>query len=168
MRRTLDPAQKAQWDQRIGEQLLEWVAAGGYKTVAVYWALGGEPQLGDAYRALAARGVTLALPVVQQRDAALSFALWTPGEDMGRDVCGVAVPASLRWCARPPAIVVPCLGFNGAGLRLGYGGGYYDRTLAAPPRPATLGVAYRTFEVAFEGDVHDIALDAIATEDLTP
>jgi 5,10-methenyltetrahydrofolate synthetase len=59
---------------------------------------------------------------------------------------------------------VPCLGFNAQRYRLGYGGGFYDRTLAPLPRPATAGVAYACLEAQFGHAAHDIALDAILTE----
>jgi 5,10-methenyltetrahydrofolate synthetase len=59
---------------------------------------------------------------------------------------------------------VPCLGFNPQGYRLGYGGGYYDRTLEPAPRPLTVGIAYACLAAAFDGAPHDVALDAIVTE----
>jgi 5,10-methenyltetrahydrofolate synthetase len=92
-----------------------------------------------------ALGARLLLPVVVQKDAALEFAEWRIGEAMVKDAMGVAVPAELRLqAAYPPALLVPCLGFNPQGYRLGYGGGFYDRTLARhEPRPQTLGIAYQ-------------------------
>ncbi|MCG2584772.1 5-formyltetrahydrofolate cyclo-ligase [Massilia sp. TS11] len=163
-RRAVAAAHKAEWDQRIGAQLQQWCAARGLRELAVFWPLRGEPDLSAAYTALAEAGLRLLLPVVIARDSALAFSDWTPGEAMLRDPMGVAVPAVLRLRARPAAIVVPCLGFNAAGYRVGYGGGYYDRTLAAAPRPASVGVAYRCQQVDFRPDPHDIALDQILTE----
>jgi 5,10-methenyltetrahydrofolate synthetase len=61
-------------------------------------------------------------------------------------------------------VLLPCVGFNGQRMRLGYGGGFYDRTLAAVPRPLALGVAYSCARADFAGEAHDIALDAIFTE----
>lgn len=132
--------------------------------LGVYWPLPGEPDVHAVYAALAARGVRLALPVVLKKHAALAFADWTPGEPMVTDAMGVAIPARLRIDACPPALLVPCPGFNAARFRLGYGGGFYDRTLALAPRPATLGIAYACLAVDFASDAHDIALDDIATE----
>jgi 5,10-methenyltetrahydrofolate synthetase len=83
---------------------------------------------------------------------------------MQEDSMGVAVPKDLRWVERPAAIIVPCLGFNEDGFRLGYGGGFYDRTLAALPRPASVGVCYACQRAVFTVDAHDIALDLIVTE----
>jgi 5-formyltetrahydrofolate cyclo-ligase len=163
-RRGLDPATKAAWDSRIGCQLLAWWRQSKVAALGVYWPLYGEPDLRAAYDELAEAGVRLALPVVVARDAPLAFAAWTPGETMVKDGMGVAVPGDLHFVERPPALLVPCLGFNAQNFRLGYGGGYYDRTLAAAPRPYTLGIAYAYQSAAFAGDAHDVALDLIVTE----
>lgn len=151
-------------DRRIGEQVLAWWRRTRPPLLAVYWPLAGEPDLHDMYRALALEGAALALPMVLERHAPLAFAAWTPGEAMGKDLTGIAVPADLRFFARPPALLVPCLGFDANGYRLGYGGGFYDRTLAGGVRPATLGVAYACQAAQFEVDVHDLPLDLVVTE----
>ena len=159
--------EKAAWDAAIGARVLAWWRAAHADSagpVAVYWPLRGEPDLSGAYAALAASGVRLALPVVLARDAALGFAAWEPGEAMVKDAMGVAVPALLRMVARPPLLLIPCLGFNAQRYRLGYGGGYYDRTLEAAPRPQTVGVAYACLQTDFTGAPHDVALDVIITE----
>ncbi len=165
-RSAIAPQQKALWDARICARVLAWWEARGTPddTLGVYWPLRGEPDLNAAYAALAARGVALALPVVLARDAALGFAAWTPGEPLLRDAMGVAVPATQRLLARPAALLIPCLGFNGARFRLGYGGGYYDRTLERAPRPATVGVAYACLAAQFASAPHDVALDLVLTE----
>ena len=163
-RRALDAGLKARWDERIGQQLLTWWGLAQQPVLAVYWPLPGEPDLMRAYARLAANGAQLALPVVLAKDAALAFTHWLPGEAMTHDRMGVAVPSELRLVARPPAILIPCVGYNAARIRLGYGGGYYDRTLDAPPRPLTLGVAYACQQAQFDGAPHDVALDAILTE----
>ena len=166
-RRAIDPAQKALWDAAIARRVLAWwrsQALSPAATLGVYWPLRGEPELSTAYAELAASGVRLVLPVVLARHTALGFAHWTPGEEMVKDAMGVAVPAQVRAAARPDALLVPCLGFNALGCRLGYGGGYYDRTLEALPRPATAGVAYSLQLARFEVAPHDVALDTILTE----
>lgn len=169
-RTELAAPQKAQWDAAIGARVLAWwreqqEAAAG--SIGVYWPLRGEPDLSPAYAELANSGVRLSLPVVLARDAALGFAEWEPGEAMVKDKMGVAVPALLRMIARPPALLIPCLGFNAGRYRLGYGGGFYDRTLEAMPRPRTVGVAYACQLTQFASAAHDVALDLIITE-LTP
>ena len=167
LRAGVDAQQKAQWDGAIGARVLAWwhaAHAGAAGPIGVYWPLRGEPDLSVAYAELAAGGVRLALPVVLARDAALGFAEWEPGEAMVKDTMGVAVPAALRRLARPPALLIPCLGFNAERCRLGYGGGYYDRTLEAAPRPQTVGVAYACLQADFASAPHDVALDTIITE----
>jgi len=163
-RGALDPAIKVQWDAHIGAQVVSWWRMRQVASVGVYWPLAGEPDLRAAYSELARAGVRLALPVVMERDTALSFIEWTPGEPMIPDEMGVQVPATLRFVERPPALLIPCLGFNEENYRLGYGGGYYDRTLAPSPRPATLGIAYSNQQAVFSHAAHDVPLDVIVTE----
>lgn len=170
VRRTLEAPARAAWDAAIGAQVLAWwhaQAAGGARALGVYRPLRGEPDLSAAYAELARRGVGLALPVVLARDAALGFAAWQPGEPMAFDQMGVAVPQQLRMLPCPPVLLVPCLGFNADKYRLGYGGGYYDRTLAAAPRPRTLGIAYACMQAQFASAPHDVALDQVLTEAFT-
>ena len=164
-RRALDPATRAAWDRAIGEQVVAWWTAARPEALGVYWPLRDEPDLHPAYAELARLGARLLLPVVVAKDQALEFAEWRIGEAMVKDAMGVAVPAELRLqAAYPPALLVPCLGFNPQGYRLGYGGGFYDRTLAREPRPQTLGIAYQCLRVPFAGDDHDVALDRFITE----
>lgn len=160
----ITPADKARFDAVIAARVLDWVQEAGVESIGVYWPLRGEPDLAACYLELAARGVQLALPVVLERDAALGFASWQPGEEMVKDKMGVAVPADLRRVARLQALLIPCLGFNAARFRLGYGGGYYDRTLEQTPRPLTAGVAYACLQADFASAAYDVALDRIITE----
>ena len=163
-RRALPDATRAQWDAAIAQRLLDWCADENIGELGVYWPLHGEPDLHGAYAQLAARGVALCLPVVLEKHAPLAFSHWTPGEAMVKDGMGVAVPAQLRLRPAPAALLVPCLGFNQERFRLGYGGGYYDRTLAQTPRPRTLGIAYACLAASFPNGEYDIALDHIVTE----
>lgn len=164
-RAALDGAAKRERDRRIGDQVLAWWRRTRPPLLAVYWPISGEPDLLATYQALAQEGAALALPVVVERHAPLAFTEWTPGEPMATDPMGIAVPARLRTVPRPPALLVPCLGFNEHGYRLGYGGGFYDRTLAGGIRPATLGIAYACQVARFEGDTHDVPLDLVVTEE---
>lgn len=163
-RSAVDPATRVQWDAAIGAQLLAWWRLRQFPAIGVYWPLAGEPDLRAAYAELADAGVRLALPVVLARDQALAFAEWTPGEALAKDLMGMTVPARLRMMERPPALVIPCLGFSDEGYRVGYGGGYYDLTLAESSRPATVGVAYSGQRAVFSPAPYDVALDVIFTE----
>ena len=164
LRATIDPTRKAAWDAAIGAHLVAWWRTQPVPSLGVYWPLRAEADLSQAYAELAQAGVRLALPVVLARDAALGFADWQPGEAMIKDAMGVAVPADLRMVALPPTLLVPCLGFNQDRFRLGYGGGYYDRTLEHLPRPFTVGIAYACLAAQFASAAHDVALDRIMTE----
>ena len=165
-RRAIPAETRAQWDHEIGAKVVHWWRESGVGTVGVYWPLKDEPNLHACYAELAELGVKLLLPVVVEKHAPLAFAEWTIGEPMVKDAMGVAVPAIQRLAEQyPPALIVPCLGYNPQGYRLGYGGGFYDRTLAREPRPATVGVAYRCLMAEFASDGHDVALDRIITED---
>ena len=62
-------------------------------------------------------------------------------------------------------ILVPCVGFTESCLRLGYGGGYFDRTLARSPRPRAIGIAYAFTRVSFEASAYDLALDLIISDE---
>jgi len=163
-RRSLPQATRTQWDAAIAQRLLDWCAQENITELGVYWPLHGEPDLHAAYAQLAASGVALALPVVLEKHAPLAFSAWTPGEAMVKDGMGVAVPSQLRLRPAPAALLVPCLGFNPQRYRLGYGGGYYDRTLAQAPRPHTVGIAYACLAAEFACGPYDIALDHIVTE----
>src|SRR5471032_3158064 len=163
-RRLLDARTRDAWDLAICEQVVAWWRGSGVEAIGVYWPLRDEPNLQAAYAELARLGARLLLPVVVEKHAALEFAHWRIGETMVKDAMGVAVPAELRLQPTPPALLVPCLGFNPQGYRLGYGGGFYDRTLARSPRPQTLGIAYQCLQVRFDSDGHDVALDRIITE----
>jgi len=163
-RKGIDAQTKARWDRQIGEQLVAWSKAQAITSLGVYWPIKSEPDLRAAYAALAREGIAMSLPVVFEKDAPLAFAAWTPGEEMLTDGMGIAVPAALRLVDMPQALVIPCLGFNAGRFRLGYGGGFYDRTLEKTPRPLTVGVAYRMLLADFPGAPHDVALDHIITE----
>jgi 5,10-methenyltetrahydrofolate synthetase len=164
-RRAIDPATRVQWDAHIGAQVMAWWRKRQLPSLGVYLPIHGEPDIRAAFDELVQAGVQLALPVVVARDAPLAFAAWTPGQPMVADGMGVMVPGDLHFIERPPALLVPCLGFNAEGYRLGYGGGFYDRTLEAPPRPHTLGIAYACQRAAFTQAPHDVALDVIVTEE---
>lgn len=171
-RRARDPVEKARLDALIGARVLAWwrahsAGSGGAAAdlvLGVYWPLRGEPDLQPLYLELARAGVKLALPLVLAPDTALAFVEWAPGEAMVSDRMGVAVPAEQRVVDRPGVMLVPCLGFTAERYRLGYGGGYYDRTLEKAPRPVAVGVAYAGDQVAFAGAKHDVALDWVLTE----
>jgi 5-formyltetrahydrofolate cyclo-ligase len=117
---------------------------------------------------LAAQGHPLALPVIASTRAALIFRRWKTGDALAPNAYGIAEPLAAAEEIVPDAVLVPLLAFDADGHRLGYGGGYYDRTLDAirKARPVlALGIAYAGQEVArLPRETHDHALDMILTE----
>lgn len=154
---------REQWNASIRRGVLAWWEDNPVQTLGVFWPIRGEPDLRAAYEDLVARNVRLALPIVTGKDAPLEFVSWKPGDPMEKDAFGVSVPLA-RMTASPDALLVPCVGFNANCFRIGYGGGMFDRTLEASPRPVTIGVGYACGLVDFEADPHDVALDAVLTE----
>lgn len=102
------------------------------------------------------------LPVVVKRAAPLKFREWTPATTMQGAGFGTSVPASGNW-TDPDALLVPLVGFDDQHYRLGYGGGYYDRTLAAlPRRPHTAGIGFKIGRLAsIEPQSYDLKLDRL-------
>lgn len=162
-RQAIAPEVRQQWDTEIAARLVAWWEAHRATSLGVYWPIRGEPDLRPAYVELASRGVQLALPAVVAKDAPLKFIAWNPGDEMIKDTFGVAIPAGGAELS-PSALLIPCVGFNERYYRLGYGGGFYDRTLALSPRPRTVGIGYSCTFAAFDADAHDIALDTVITE----
>jgi 5-formyltetrahydrofolate cyclo-ligase len=142
-------------------------ALGEAGPVAAYWPMRSETDPRPALTALHARGVPLALPVVVGRGMPLAFRAWEPGAAMVPGGFGVQVPADDRPVV-PRALVVPLLAFDRAGFRLGYGGGFYDRTLAALRATGpvlAVGLAYAAQEVTHvPRTIDDQRLDRIVTE----
>jgi 5-formyltetrahydrofolate cyclo-ligase len=164
MRKAMPPEEKAWRDKAIGERLLAWLEVNPAASIGVYWPTQGEPDLTAIYPMLAARGAQLALPVVLRRDTPLVFHAWRPRDALVADVHGVMVPVERGAAVQPELLVVPCVGFNAHGYRLGYGGGYYDRTLAVKAPPRTVGIAYAICEAVFEVGTHDVKIGTIIAE----
>ncbi len=99
-------------------------------SVSLYWPFRGEPDLRGWAAAIRARGATCALPVVVEKNAPLIFRLWRTGEPLALGVWNVPIPAHSPELL-PDVVIAPVVGFDHQGYRLGYGGGFYDRTLAA-------------------------------------
>ncbi|MDY7576919.1 5-formyltetrahydrofolate cyclo-ligase [Herbaspirillum sp. RTI4] len=162
-RRALGAEEKAEAAESIGTQLLEWLETHPTALLGVYWPIRGEPDLRHTYELFASRGIALALPVVIANDLPLEFRRWQPGDALLKDSFGVPVPAHTA-LVMPTTLLIPCVGFNAARIRMGYGGGFYDRTLAQPQAPESIGVAYVDTLADFQGEAHDVALDRILTE----
>ena len=136
--------------------------------VSLYFPMRHELDTEPLAAALLEKGARLALPVVTRRKSPLVFRAYTPGDDMVEGSYGELVPAEDAPEVTPDILVVPLLAFTRAGGRLGYGGGYYDRTLAALRQsgaPLAVGYAYGGQEVdALPLSPLDQPLDWIVTE----
>ncbi len=131
--------------------------------VAGVWPLGDEIDLRPLLHALHERGIGIALPETTPRGNPLIFRHWQPDSVMLPERFGTFRPDGPA--VRPDLFLVPLLAFDRAGRRLGYGGGYYDRTLPLYPGRPAWGYAYAAQEVAnLPAEPHDHALDAIITE----
>lgn len=150
----------------LAAQVAAWLAQARPASLGFYWPYRGEPDLRATVSGwLAAPGPVraAALPVIE--DGRMAFRRWAPGAAMSEGAYGIAVPAHGEWLL-PEVLLIPCVGFDATAYRLGYGGGWYDRTLAAlAPRPLTVGVALECTRLAsIAPEPHDIPLDAVITE----
>ena len=129
------------------------------------WPFEGEINFLDLVREALKHGATAALPVVVEKNKPLEFWAWHPGMKMVRGIWDIPMPEE-RIPITPTIALVPLVGFDDEGYRLGYGGGYFDRTLASlDTRPLTIGVGYSSGHLAtIYPQPHDIPLDAIVTE----
>lgn len=134
--------------------------------LGVYWPLRSEfnaALLCADDKALAR--TALALPCASRAERRLQYRAWDRGEPASRDECGI--PCSDGAPVVPDVVLVPCLGFTASGFRLGYGGGYYDRWLAAHPHVTAVGVAWSATQLAdaeLKPQPHDQPLMVIVTE----
>ena len=152
----------------LQEVLRVWLMARADKAIGAYWPIKGEF---DALPALfrwteADEERCIGLPVIDKLSKQLSFQMWFPGCEMEDDAYGIPKPKDTP-VFHPTLLLVPCVGYGNGGVRLGYGGGFYDRTLASlQPRPYTVGLAYSFGYVPWlEAEPHDMPLDAVLTED---
>ena len=152
----------------LQEVLRVWLVARQERTIGAYWAIKGEfDTLPALYRwSEADERRRIGLPVMDRETRQLRFHVWYPGCPMEEDAYGIPKPKDTEEFA-PQLLLVPCVGFGPRGLRLGYGGGFYDRTLAAlTPRPTTVGLAYANGYVPWlAAEPHDVPLDAILTDE---
>ena len=136
-----------------------------FTVVGLYWPFRGEIDVRPLARQLIERGTRVGLPVVVTPNAPVEFREWTPDAPMTRGVWNIPVPDGTARVF-PGCLVVPLVGFDAEGWRLGYGGGYYDRTLAAcRPRPWAIGLGLELGRLdSIHPLDHDVAMDGIVTE----
>jgi 5-formyltetrahydrofolate cyclo-ligase len=137
--------------------------------VSVYWPFRGEPDLRPWITAIWSKGVRIALPVVVAKGQPLVFREWRPDARLERGVWNIPFPAEGA-AVVPTVVIAPLVGFDPAGYRLGYGGGFFDRTLAAlDPKPLAIGVGHPVGALAtIYPQPHDIPMNWIVTGSASP
>ena len=135
------------------------------RIAAFCWPIRHEPDVRSLLAAWTLAGVRCALPVVTGENMPLAFRAWTPETPLQPDRYGIPTPTTGDWLI-PDLLLLPLNAFDAAGFRLGYGGGYFDRTLAAlEPRPLAVGVGFEINRIAtIRPQPHDRRLDWIVTE----
>lgn len=165
-RAQMDPERKRALDVRINEQieaaLLDALPKG---VVGFCWPYKGEFDLRFVIHKLRDRGAVAALPVVVKKAHPMIFRGWWPGVTMVPGIYEIPVPHGTPQL-EPDAVFAPLNAFDEAGFRLGYGGGFFDRTLASiDPQPIALGVAYEEQRIpTIHPSQYDIPMDFIFTE----
>jgi 5,10-methenyltetrahydrofolate synthetase len=164
-REAVAPETRHAWNERMTTLLDTGFPALAGRVVAICWPYKGEFDARYAARHWRERGATTALPEVVAKATPLRFRKWWPGAPTRRGVYDIPVPDGTEVVV-PQAAIVPMNGFDQSGYRLGYGGAFFDRTLAAlDPRPLAIGV---TFELArlptIYPQAHDIPMDFVITE----
>jgi 5,10-methenyltetrahydrofolate synthetase len=157
-----------QRSMHLQEVLRVWLTARDETAIGAYWPIKGEFDVLPAlYRWTEADEMRrIGLPVMDRQSKRLRFHVWYPGCEMEEDAFGIPKPKGTP-AFEPSLLLVPCVGYGPRGVRLGYGGGFYDRTLASlAPRPYTVGLAYsHGFVPWLVPEPHDLPLDAILNED---
>ncbi|KQT09422.1 5-formyltetrahydrofolate cyclo-ligase [Ramlibacter sp. Leaf400] len=150
-----------------------WLVGRSDTVIGAYWPIKGEFDPLPALHRWKEDGELLdqpqlrriGLPVVDKLHKTLKFHAWFPGCPMEEDAYGIPKPKDTEVIV-PTLLFVPCVGYGPGGFRLGYGGGFYDRTLAKlEPRPFTAGLGYTMGYVDdLEPEPHDVPLDAILND----
>jgi len=166
MRQAMPPDARHRAAEVVAAKLDDIVAKWHHSVIGLYWPIKQEIDLLPWANELALReAVTLCLPVVVTPRAPLEYRRWNQGEPLARGIWNIPIPAR-RDVVSPDLMLAPLVGFDRANYRLGYGGGYFDRTLASlRQRPMVIGIGYdfSAMETIFP-QTHDIPMDALLTE----
>lgn len=164
-RQAVAKADHLRWSASITQWLVQGFPALNAMIVGMYWPFKSEFDPRFAAHEFRMRGAVTALPVVLQKGAPLEFREWRPGVAVSKGVFDLPVPEGTA-VVQPHALLIPPVGFDTKGFRLGYGGGYFDRTLATlRPCPVKIGVAFELSRLAtIHPQPHDIPMDFIVTE----
>jgi 5-formyltetrahydrofolate cyclo-ligase len=161
----LNMEDRAERERVLVNRISRWLHTMPVTRLAFFWPIKAEPSLAQLITSWLAEDATrqAGLPIVVGE--VLEFAPWTPKTPMEPGAYGVQVPAS-KQRMKPQLLLIPCLGVDQKRYRLGYGGGFYDRTLARiVPRPVTVGIGFDCSRIdSIRPKPHDIRLDLAITE----
>ena len=168
-RRALTQTEYMQRSQAVCQHLVAGFPQLAFLRVGFCWPVNQEPDVRAAlatWRDAGDSAFVALLPVVLAADTALAFRNWRPSTAMVTDRYGIPSPADGDFL-QPQALLIPLLAFDASGFRLGYGGGYFDRTLAnLRPRPLAIGIGFELCRVeTVHPEAHDERLDAVITEE---
>jgi 5-formyltetrahydrofolate cyclo-ligase len=168
LRTGVPPAERRQWGHQIEARLHTLLAERRGTVLGVYWPFQAEFDPRPLIDWLISHGSAVALPAVVDKRAPLEYRAWRPSDPLVDGVWNIPVPQK-REIVIPHAVLAPLVGFDRDCYRLGYGGGYFDRTLAAlSPQALAIGVGYEMSQVeTIHAQSFDIPMDIIVTETTT-
>lgn len=163
LRNEISADERRYFDQKISQQVSIYLETFAFPSLGVYLPIRNEPELDGLYAMLSDK-MSLSLPITTGKEQPLQFIRWAPGDELIVGDFGIAVPKKQEQVPMPAALLIPCVGFTEKRYRLGYGGGFFDRTLALYPHTHKIGVAYSCLATSFDAEENDIPLDCIITE----
>ncbi|MCR6671802.1 5-formyltetrahydrofolate cyclo-ligase [Devosia ginsengisoli] len=165
-RALLDHEERAEAARAAARHFFDGIVLQANDVVAAYWRIRDELDCQPILVKLMDSNQTVVLPVVLGPEQPLDLRIWEQGASLYESGFGTLAPSELAPKAEPDIVIMPLLGFDGRGTRLGYGGGYYDRTLASmSKKPKLVGLAFAAQELdSIPREPHDVPLDAIVTE----
>jgi 5,10-methenyltetrahydrofolate synthetase len=171
-RQALPAEQRAKETSAMARELDALIPAGAGTLVSVYWPIRAEPDLRAWMRARCEHGGRVALPVALALRQPMVFRAWQPDAPLARGLWQIPIPAAGPDVV-PDVVIAPLVGYDRACYRLGYGGGFFDRTLAGlrarGAQPLVIGVGYASMAIAtIHPQAHDIPMDWIVTGTLPP
>lgn len=161
----LDPATLERWREAIDTLLERAFPQLAHGVLAIYWPIRNEYDARPLAARLQSQGLRACMPALVAADAPMQYREWHPGVETVTDALGIATPVGTAE-AVPQTLLVPLVGWDEAGYRLGYGGGYFDRTLASIDPPAlAIGVGYEQGRLStIHPQPWDLPMDYVVTE----
>lgn len=155
---------RKRWSEEIAAGVAEFAGNFSGRIVSFYWPFRGEPDLRPLMQTVREQGGEAALPIVVEKGKPLVFRTWRQGEALEKGVWNIPFPSGGREVV-PDIVLAPVVGFDGDCYRLGYGGGFFDRTLAAmAAMPLAIGVGHECARIAtIFPQPHDVPMDAVVT-----